>query len=164
MISRTPVQIIGVRTRGMRGLGALDPNSQMVAGAQYVFHFSWWGLGLNPGTDNISQQIATDSNFANPVAYVTSNGVDVYFQYAGQGSTIQAAGAEMQNVANAWTVFGIGNGINFVSADGGAMAGAPQQTPINAPPQNPPGGISNAVLITGLVVGGVVWLGKLIFG
>lgn len=107
------------------GLNAINLNGQMLAGAPYVFHFSWGGLGIRPEMNAISTQIAADTNFANPVAVQESGGVQVSFIYNGRGSSVGDAGREMQNVINTFGLMGFINSLNFYAAEGGP---ATQQT------------------------------------
>lgn len=167
-LARMP-RAVAVRRRLGR-LGALDANSLMTQGNLYVFHFAWTGLvNLSPSMAAIAQQIASsDSNFGSPVATKTANGVDVYFTYKGGGSTIQAAGGEMENVINTFGLMGFSSAsyLSFVNADGG---GAPQQagqTPITPPPNgnSDDSSLSSFPWMTLIIIGGIAFTAKSIFG
>jgi hypothetical protein len=151
---------------GSLGLFSLNLSDDMVQGSQYVFHFTYSGLGIRPDMSALSQLIAADTNFATPVAAAESNGVQVRFVYQGLGSNVGAAGSEMQDVINSsFTVLGFFNGLNFSSAEGGP---AGQTT---APGQQDNSGSGNSTnwsdffkgLATGtggglLLAGGVLWV------
>jgi hypothetical protein len=114
-----------VRGRGLSGMGSLDPSSQMVKGATYVFHFTCAiGLGIGcPSLDSVRNAVATDANFANPSPGLEGNGgMYVAFSYNGQGSNIIQAAGEMANVIQS-NVFGYARFV-FVSADGPAISSA----------------------------------------
>lgn len=107
-----------VRMPGLRGLSGLLSNStQMVQGAQYVFHFTGPNLLVSALSGGLRNQIAADTNFSNPVVSAETNGMRVEFIYNGQGSNIGDAGAEMQNVLKSQSIFS--NGFLFSGAEGG---------------------------------------------
>jgi hypothetical protein len=135
--------------RGLSGLGFnfVNPSTQMTQGQQYVFHFTWSGLGITPDMSSISAQIASDSNFQNPVAAAESGGVQVAFTYNGQGSNIASAGGEMQSVINTFGLMGIANGLSFSGAELLSQSTAPGATP---PGQQPGSSFSWSAFLTGL--------------
>jgi hypothetical protein len=112
------------------GLNAIDLSSNMVRGAQYVFHFQKTGvtLGVTDMTA-LAQTVAADSNFNNVSATDEPNGFQVRFIYNGISSTVGAAGGEMQKVINDRSANGIGV---FASAFFTAAEGGPSQTPPTA--------------------------------
>ena len=129
---------------GLAGLGLLDNNSTMVQGANYVFYFTYSTLGINPTPGQIQLALSGDSNFATVVPFDTGDGrLAVSFVYAGGGSTVVNAGAEMQNVINSNNAQNVmfGNifaaSVTFAGADGGAASAPAQTTPI-------PSGVNDA--------------------
>lgn len=138
--------------KALAGLGfyGLNTNAQMISGQPYVFHFKYGGAGIAPGMDAISQTVAADSNFLNPVATAESGGVQVQFTYAGQGSTIGAAAGEMQDVINNWSLMGFWNGLYFVAAEGGSA-----DAPTTPPGQNESSFFSGSTLGNTLLGAGI---------
>ena len=132
-------QLTGKRNkRRLSGLGlnSINLQGQMVNGFPYVFHFSWGALGIGIDPGSIAATIAADSNFANPVAAAESGGMQVAFTYAGQGSTVANAGAEMQSVINNNPqMLGFVTTLNFYAAEGGpaTQITASQPVTITAP-------------------------------
>jgi len=112
-----------VRMPRLSGLGSLDPSSQMVKGATYVFHFTCaigFGIGC-PSLDAVRSAVATDANFANPAPLLEGNGgMAVSFRYNGQQSNIVQAAAEMASVIQS-NVFGYARFV-FTGADGPAVS------------------------------------------
>lgn len=124
---------VPVRRRTLSGLGSLDPGSQMVKGATYVFHFTCAiGLGIGcPSTDAVNSAVSTDANFKNPAAGLENNGgMYVSFQYNGQGSNIVQASAEMASVIQS-NVFGYARFV-FIGADGPPISVAATVVSTNA--------------------------------
>lgn len=140
--------LVDARARGVRlpvrgglsGMGSLDPSSQMVRGATYVFHFTCaaiasLGIGC-PSLSSVNSAVATDTNFKNPSAGIEGNGgMYVAFTYNGISSNIVQAAAEMAQVIQS-NVFGYARFV-FVSADGPAIS--PAATPVST---NPDGTVS----------------------
>lgn len=124
---------VRVRMPRLSGLGSLDPSSQMVRGATYVFHFTCaigFGIGC-PSLDAVRSALLTDSNFRNPAPLLEGNGgMAISFQYNGQGSNILQAAGEMSSVIQS-NVFGYARFV-FVSADGPAVS--PAATVVSANP------------------------------
>jgi hypothetical protein len=133
-----------VRVARLSGLGyiAIDLSGKMEPGAQYVFHFTVSGSviggesSIDPG--NIAAAVATDSNFASPVASVESGGFSVAFTYAGQGSNVSGAASEMQDVINSHTFNGLGIFAKaaFLLAEGGPV-GQPLINTLSNPSTTP---------------------------
>lgn len=99
----------------------------MVQGQGYTFHFKYGGwLAGAVSPDGLQSAVAADSNFASPTVVINCSGslfkanrVSISFVYAGQGSTVANAGAEMQNVISNFWVAGIGTSLIFDGAETG---------------------------------------------
>jgi hypothetical protein len=75
--------------------------NQMVQGSPYAFRFNNLGLaGVTPDVSPVFKGLQGDSNFGSPSVIQDSKGLTVNFIYQGQGSTIAAAGGEMEKVIN----------------------------------------------------------------
>lgn len=127
------VSLPAIQRRPLSGLGFnfINSSTPIVQGAQYVFHFTYGGLGLAPDMSGLAQSIAADSNFGNPTVSAESGGVQVLFTFNGQvgpGSTVGSYGAEMQNVINSFSNMGFANSLNFSGAELASAATAPGAT------------------------------------
>jgi hypothetical protein len=169
-------------------LGALDPGTQMVVGATYVFHFTGGFLGGSLNNTDIVGALAGDSNFTNVFGGqeggVFSSNFFVSVVYAGQGSTVLGAGTEIATILTNSNQNVFAN-YTFISADGpaaGVAGAAPSPAGSPAPAGNPfpsgltyPGGGSGAGnpgspgdwfsqnwQLVGLGLAGAIVIGKLL--
>lgn len=124
----------------LNGLSSVDPGDQMIIGGRYTFNFTQTGVGTSLDSESTRQAILTDSNFKAPAVAVNPgnglfqpNQVQVVFTYAGRGSDVQSAGAEMQQVISSHFLT---KSVRFDSADlldAGSSGAAPTVAPTGNP-------------------------------